>query len=660
MASRTGPANGSSANSRLSRVHRAVISIVAALLALAGTAAIALAQGGAEPPPPAGELPADTPKRKALYKDGHVGRFLLAGRWYYRADPGDQGAAQGLAADPSLAGWSETRIPNAWNATDLSDASQRGTVGWYRKDFRLPSRAAALAWKVRFESVNYRAKVWLNGVELGEHEFAYVPFELLLRGLDRRGVNRLVVRVDNRRDQEDIPRGYERANGRPGGGWWNYGGILREVYLRRVDGADIEAVHVRPRLAPNHRSARLDFRVTLHNPHRRRVRVGLETRLEGTPHRIRPRRIAPGARRTLSYRLKVERPRLWRVLRPSLYRVRISTTAGKRLLGNYRLKVGIRDVRVERGIVRINGRRVKLMGANLHEDHPRRGAALSPADRKRDMRTVRELGATIIRAHYPLHPRYLEMADRAGVMVWDQIPVWQQGYRRFASPVLLQKALDYLRAMIERDRNHPSVLAWSIANELSPRMTRDQARYIRRAGRLMLKLDPTRLRTIDIFGYPHTPPADVYQHLDGIGINSYFGWYPGPNGQVADRDRLGPYLDQMRSYYPDLALFVTEFGAEANRAGPETEKGTYAFQREWMRHHIRTYLRTPFLNGAINWVMRDFRMRPDWEGGNPKPSPPWNQKGLVDELWRKKPAFAEVARLYKSTHPKPPKRRKRR
>ena len=86
----------------------------------------------------------------------------------------------------------------------------------------------------------------------------------------------------------------------------------------------------------------------------------------------------------------------------------------------------------------------------------------------------------------------------------------------------------------------------------------------------------------------------------------------------------------MREYYPELALFVTEFGAESNRKGPVERKGTYAFQRELMRHHVRTYIKKRYLNGAIAWILRDFRVRPDWEGGNPTPRPRWNQKGLVD------------------------------
>ena len=622
---------------------RAVTALAVALLTLAGAAALALAQNGN--PPPKGEAP----PRGALYEDGHTGRYLLNGTWFFRLDPADQGEVEGLPTNTALDGWSPTPVPNAWNARDHSDGSQRGTVAWYRKDFVLPSRNAALGWKLRFESVNYRAKVWLNGVFVGEHEFAYVPFELPTTGLVRDGVNRLVVRVDNRRTRADIPRGYERPNGRPGGGWWNYGGILREVYLRGFEGVDVESVRTETEIADSQKRAWVRLRARLENPGARDTRLRIRWRF-GKRERFSGRiTVRAGDSRIVRRTFEVTEPRLWYPGAPELYPVRIDAVRGERVLSGYRLNVGIREIRVsDDGLLAINGRRAKLLGASIHEDHPRAGAALRPAHRARDMRLIGDLGATIIRSHYPLHPQYLELADRMGVMVWDQAPVYSQGYKGFEVPGVTDKALAYVRAMVERDQNHPSVLAWSIANELSGRMTEDQIDYIRRAARLLRQLDPTRLRTIDIFGWPQMPPADVYHQFDALGINNYFGWYPGPNGQTVDRDRLGPFLDQMREYYPELALFITEFGAEANRPGPAEEKGTYAFQRDFMRHHIETYIRKPYLNGAMTWILRDFRVRPDWEGGNPAPQPPWNQKGLTDQRARKKPAFRTTRKLYRS------------
>jgi beta-glucuronidase len=302
-------------NSRLLQMPRAVSALAVALLTLVATAALALAQSGR----PGQEAPAQTPRPGTLYGDGHEGRYLLGGTWYFVLDPADQGEANGLPANPSVEGWSTTRVPNAWNATDESDASQRGTIGWYRKDFVLPSKDAALGWKIRFESVNYRAKVWLNGELVGTHEGAFVPFEVPTRGLARTGVNRLVIRVDSRRGRGDVPRGGDRANGRPGGGWWNYGGLLREVYLRRFERVDIESVRVRHRIGASQKRAWLRFRINLDNPSARAARFRLRMRLGGVMHESRPITVGSGGRRTVSQQIVVDKPRLWAPGAPELY-----------------------------------------------------------------------------------------------------------------------------------------------------------------------------------------------------------------------------------------------------------------------------------------------------------------------------------------------------
>ena len=121
-----------------------------------------------------------------------------------------------------------------------------GGVGWYRKDFSVPEASKALEWAVRFESVNYRSRVWLNGKPVGSNRGAYIPFEFRLNNIKRRGTNRLVIRVDSRRHPTDFPPSGLTTNGAPTGGWWNYSGLQREVYLERLDTVDWKSVRVRP------------------------------------------------------------------------------------------------------------------------------------------------------------------------------------------------------------------------------------------------------------------------------------------------------------------------------------------------------------------------------------------------------------------------------
>src|SRR3954451_14684505 len=163
-------------------------------------AAAALALSAA---PAAAKSAVSTPSAKTLYRNGPSGRFLMDGTWLRKLDNRQSGPQR----ETGTAGWAKVTVPNAWNAGDNSDASFAGGVGWYRKDFRFPSNAKNASWVVRFESVNYRSKIWLNGKPIGKNRGAYLPFEVRLpAGAIRRGrVNHLVIRVDSRLKQTDFP-----------------------------------------------------------------------------------------------------------------------------------------------------------------------------------------------------------------------------------------------------------------------------------------------------------------------------------------------------------------------------------------------------------------------------------------------------------------------
>ena len=586
-------------------------------------------------------LIAAAPAAAALpYADGPTNRELLGGQWLFRMDPNDEGLAAGWAADPAADAWSAVTIPNAWNGQDLSEAGMAGGVGWYRRDFKLRAGSATTAWVARFESVNYRATVFLNGTEIGAHEGASVPFEVILPRELLAADNRLVVRVDSRRVFTDLPPGPN------GGGWWNYGGILREVYLRRIDQVDIEELKVEPDLPCRTCDATLLIEATLRNHTSNARRAVVEATVAGRTVRLGSEPVPRGRTRRVSERIRIENPQLWEPGRGRLYPVSVVASVKGRNVARWNLKTGIRSIEVRGGRLYINGRTWALRGASIHEDHPELGAALGVKERTQHMSWLRQLRATITRAHYPLHPHYLELADRYGILVWDQIPVYQMRDVALRHAHTRERGYAYLTETIKRDRNHPSVLAWSIGNELAPNPQRGQVRWLYRAAKLAKELDRTRLVAYDVAGYPTQATQAAYQHLDALGVNSYFGWYPGPTAQLVNRAALGQYLDRLRRFYPRHALFITEFGAEANRRGPASEKGTYAFQDEFMRYHLRTYDSKRWLGGAIAWILQDFKVRPGWEGGNPEPSPPYNKKGLVDERGNRKPAFSVTRRLF--------------
>jgi beta-glucuronidase len=594
--------------------------------------------------------PAQPPTKTVLYQDGQTDRYLLGGTWLYRADPADVGLAQRWQKSSSTVGWAPVTVPNSYNAQDLSTQSYDGYVGWYRRDFTLPRNAfpryvpaSARRWIVRFESVVYSATVWLNGREIGSHVGGYLPWELDLVGL-RPGVNRLTVRVDNQTGPGDLPPG-------PGSNWWNFGGLQREVYLRAVARADLQQVLISPRLRCLRRcTATVDEQATVRN-----VTGSPQTvQLRGFYGRVRVdfgrATLAPHATWTAHATVVIAHPRLWAPDSPTLYKATLTLldSAGRRL-GGYLDYSGIRSIVVKDGRLELNGRPLDLRGVDLQEQNVDSGAALSPAQTMQLLSWARELGATVIRSHYPVGPLMEELADREGILIWSEVPVWGVASQYFSQPGWLAHAREVLRENVLDNQNHPSILLWSIANEPPQPPPAAEASYIADSVALVHRLDPTRPVGMAIMGIPGQVCSAAYAPLQVIGVNEYFGLFDEAGGLTDDRDGLSPFLDSLRACEPNKGLIVTEFGFDGNRNGPVEEYGTYQFQANMLTYDLGVFATKPWLSAAILQTLQDFDAYPDYNGANPWADPPLNQKGLLDSYGNEKPAFALVSASYHST-----------
>ena len=647
---------------RAMRFHAALASCLAGALLGAPGAAVAATDATADSGAPdasaatTGAVAAQAAQRP-VYQDGHTGRTLLGGTWRMRVDRGDRGLAGHWERSRSTAGWKPVRIPNAYNVGENTREGLIGWPAWYRKDFTLPAGSRSVSWRVRFEAVNYRATVWLNGRRIGEHAGAFEPFELALAGARPGRVNRLVVRVDNRRLPTDFPPSRYTATDQPRGGWWNYGGLVREVYLRRVDRVDVDSVQVMPRLGCATCPATVRFRVGVRNDSNAPQRVRLTGRFGTLPVSFAARTLRPGRIGTFAASVRVARPRLWSPRDPYLHRVRLDVSAQARggrptPAAGYRLHSGLRSVGVDRnGRLTLNGRPVNLRGVSLHEDLPGKGAALTSDDHAETVARIKDVGATLVRSHYPLHPVFHEMADRNGLLIWSEVPVYQMREEAMEPAAVRREAVEHLTSNIVTNQNHPSVITWSVGNELDETVPRPVRAYIAQAAAAARRIDSSRPVSYALAGHPRVACRPGYEPLDLIGINDYFGWYT--SADIVNREDLSGYLDTMRRCYPDKALMITEFGAEANRSGPVEEKGTYEFQRDFIRYHLGVFAAKPWLSGAAYWTLREFLIHPDWAGGNPLPTPPMHQKGVIAYDGSLKPAYADLRDAYRATEQLP-------
>jgi beta-glucuronidase len=652
-----------------------VLALPSAALAQGGGAAPPGGQAAPEQPPPPPELVVEQPGGKPLIYEGQTERQLLGGTWYFRQDDLlTQGDTERWYEQEDLVGWTAIGVPHNWNATDTT--LNKSSVGWYRKEFSLPRTPKNTFWKVRFEGSNYRTWVWLNGKPIGTYT-GYFPFEVDLDELQK-GQNTLVVKVSSLRSNRDLthwrPASY---NGFGTGGWWNFGGLLREVYVRRIDTIDIEDVHVLPRLRRVGGPAKVEVRVALRNLTTKDRDVSLAFRVGGENFRLSPQTVLAGNTRELVNRFTIDRPKLWQPGKPTLYPMTVyaDEDRGRRSTKRraaYKLRFGVRKLETRRGgAILLNGKRLNLRGASIHEDDLEEGGALSEGTRRLLVSRLRDLGGTVTRSHYPLHPSLIELLDKYGILYWVDAPVWQVPNAYFNQSNVRAAATRAVLLTVRNNLNHPSVMTWSLANE--PAETgRDLGvygsgviRYIRDASAAAREMDDTRLIAIERqsrIGEPPTTPA--HRYLDVLGVNEYFGWYRSvrdddtvtPSSTVQD---LGAFLDGIHEANPDLPIVITEYGAEAARSGPAEQKGTYEFQRKFVRDHLAVHQSKSYVNGSIHWALRDFRVYPQWTGGAPPEwaTPPWHNKSLIEENNGRKPAYFDLRKRWRKTKPLLPARR---
>ncbi|HEU4976047.1 MAG TPA: glycoside hydrolase family 2 TIM barrel-domain containing protein [Baekduia sp.] len=609
-------------------------------LTAALAAALSLVPAGA---PAHAQTPAPAPAASAT-APAAVG--LDDAAWQYAPDPHDRGRRRGWQRGRGAAPWRPVQLPHVFDARPRP-STFGGQVGWYRLRLRRPAGAPArFDWGVRFEQVRRVAQVWLDGRRVMSHRDPYAPFTVPLPALRDGRRHTLVVRVDSRKD--DTVRE----------GWWNWGGITRPATLVPLGRLVTASPGFLPERNCDATGGRCGWSVLVDavvvNRAHRTLRPRLAARLVGPDGgaagaagaRVRP--LAPGERARVRFRLPVAGPvRLWQPGDPTLYDVALETRSGATLEQVDRARVGLRTVAVHDGALELNGRPVQLRGASIQEDVKGHGAALTDADIDAIVERLKALGADVTRAHYALDPRLADKLDEAGILVWAQAPVYHRD-RLLETPAQRRRALGMVRAAVLATRNHPSTLTHSVANELStiPDQVPGTAAFLRSARRLTRDLDPALPVAVDTLSYPGYGAQRAYAAFDLLGINAYFGWYPGKVAHsTANLADLGPYLDHMRAMYPAAGLVLTEFGAEATMDGPADVKETYAFQADYARDVLAVVRRHPEVSGTLWWTLQEFAIKPRWDGGALRTGVPRDSihnKGLITYGGRRKPAWQVV------------------
>jgi len=605
--------------------------VLAACLA-AAVAVLALVAGATgEQQRPAPALPAAS---------GPAGVRPLDGPWIVRGDHAWRGVALGWRKG-HFAGRT-VRVPFSPNARHVrgvaGERSFAGSVAWYRTTVTLP-RAGVYA--LRFESVNHRAAVWVDGRLVTRHTGTYLPFEAHARLAA--GAHELVVRADWRDPAAMKADAWHRT-------WFNFGGVNGPVSIRALGPSELASPSIVTRLRGN--DAVVDVAVGVTNRAGART-IAVRGKLAGATLRFAPVSLGRGASATVRARVRIARPDLWEPGHPTLEQLRLEVP-GEAV---FTASVGLRELRWAGGRLQLNGEPLKLQGASLQEDAPGRGDALTPADADAIVARLKAIGANATRTQHPLSDALLDRLDAAGILVWQGVgPVDAPGAWTSRTPVQQRRAIRRVRLNVLQARLHPSVVAWNLANEVAGNgHYGGQPEYVDAAARLVHRLDPGRPTAVDVWG-THMPDRAgfMYRHIDAVGATNYEGWYEDTLAPAATvQAGIDAWLARLRATFPGKVLVVSEFGAEANRLNAPGAPGSESFQANLLTRHIRAYEAASWLDGELVWNLQDFALAPSFAGGSIRRQVPninlvrgINQKGLFTYGGEPKPAVAAVRRAF--------------
>ena len=507
-------------------------------------------------------------------------------------------------------------VPGDWNTQQEKLLLYEGTI-WYKKSFDYAKKAGQRVF-VHFGAVNYQAVVYLNGEKIGEHEGGFTPFNFEVTEKLKNGDNFLIVKVDNKRRRDAVPT--------LNTDWWNYGGITRSVTLLELPATFVKDYQLQLKKGT---TDQIDGWVRLDGatrPQTVRIRI---------PEAGIDQSVTTGADGLARVQFKAKLT-LWSPENPKLYTVQIGLN-GTDLSD----QIGFRSIETRGQDILLNGKSVFLTGICIHEEAPyRSGRAYTPDDARTLLGWAKDLGCNFVRlAHYPHNETMIREADRMGLLVWSEIPVYWTIL--WDNPATYDNAQRQLREMVTRDRNRASVILWSVANETP--LSEPRLAFLSKLANEARALDNTRLITAALENHQVSPGVKMIDdplggYLDVIGNNNYCGWYAGEASTCGD-------LTWQTKF--DKPLIMSEWGGGALQGlhGGTDERWTEEFQAAVYQGNIAMLKKIPFLRGTTPWLLMDFR----------SPKRPlariqdyYNRKGLVSEQGIKKQAFYLLQDYYRT------------
>jgi len=512
----------------------------------------------------------------------------------------------------------ELNVPGSWNFQDDKLFYYEGNI-WYRKKFDCITTHNGNRVFIYFGAVNYETHVYLNGKKLGMHLGGFTPFNFEITSFIKEKDNSLVVKVDNKRKKEGVPT--------LNTDWFNYGGITRDVALIDVPSSFIKDYCIQLKKGS---ISQIEGYVNLDG-----TNAAEKITVEIPELKLKKEFIADKTGHAL-IQFSIDNAVLWTPETPKLYQVNISSSESQ-----VTDQIGLRTIETKGADLLLNGKSIFLRGICSHEENSIRGdRAWSIDDAQLILLRAKELNCNFIRlAHYPHNENIIREAEKMGIMVWEEIPVyWTIDW---ANEATYKNAEAQLSDMVKRDINRANVIIWSVANEtpVSDARTSFLTKLISKAR----ELDNTRLisAALEKHTVSENPPVfaieDPFaQYVDVLSFNQYLGWYDG----LPEKCTRSKWIIKF-----DKPVIISEFGGDA-KYGYHADKDTRwseEFQEELFIRNLEMLDKITQLRGITPWILTDFRsprrLLPGIQDG-------WNRKGVFSESGEKKKAFFILQDFY--------------
>ncbi len=557
-------------------------------------------------------------------------RIDLNRDWQFCVDAEGKGEVSGWPKR-SPSDTESVTVPHTWNIGKHDNYIGKA---WYFRNFDAPVVSGASHVELHFGATFYSSRVWLNGVEVGGHEGGYTAYSLDITS-HLLPVNYLAVEIDNRLTEQTIP-GYAMRQKDPHDAWydwWDYGGIVRDVWLTVAGPIEVQGQRIRSEIDPNGATVHDEIFLASRLKAGGRVSARLiafdpDNRIVATQRT--PLRVVP-ANPEIDVSLRIDAPKLWGIDHPNVYRMEVEITdeTGK-VLDRQSDTFGLRTIEIRDRQLLINGERVRLTGLARHEESQWEGLAETVGTMRHDYDDMKSLQMTLTRpAHYPQNPYILDYADRHGILLIPEIPLWQFSESQFRNPHVLALAKQQIKEVIQQAGNHPSIFAWSMCNE-SDTGTPGGIAYFRTMKEYVNELDPGRFVSYADDNLPKLKHAEdsAANDADFLMMNQYFGSWHGPANE------LSASLDKVDQMFPHKMAIISEFGLPGIFGKDEEDADRKRVKI--MEDQLPELSRRDWISGAILWCYQDYKSRRNLRFGLEEG---YVDHGVVDEYRQRRPSY---------------------